>query len=283
MPNAASHAFVQARVLSIQPQHVCLDREWQGSDRIPFEYLAVATGTRLAQPAAMQYDDKQSSVKYLQNHQKDLKRSKSILIVGGGAVGVQMATDLKEYYPDKKVTVVQSRAIVMPQYHEKFHELVKKRFDDLGVELITGSRVSVPPNGFPNNGTPFDVQLTNGETISTEFVILATGQKPNNSLVADLDQSAPGSVINPVNGFIRVRPTLQFLDDKYSNLFAVGDIADTGAHKAARPGVAQAAVLAKNVQALIDGRQPEEAFVRGPPAIHLTLGMVSEAGILRNY
>lgn len=205
------------------------------------------------------------------------------MIVGGGAVGVQMATDLKEYYPDKKVTVVQSRAHVMPQYHEKFHELVKKRFDDLGVDLITGSRVSVPPNGFPNNGTPFDVQLTNGETISTEFVILATGQKPNNSLVANLDQATPGSVINPVNGFIRVRPTLQFLDDKYSNLFAVGDIADTGAHKAARPGVAQAAVLAKNVQALIDGRQPEEAFVRGPAAIHLTLGMVSEASILRSH
>lgn len=281
VPNNASHAFVQARVLSVQPRHVSLDREWQGSNQIPFEYLAVATGTLLAQPAAMKYDDKPSSVDYLQKHQRDLKRSKSILIVGGGAVGVQMATDLKEYYPDKKITVVQSRPQVMPQYHVKFHELVKKRFDDLGIDLITGSRVSIPPEGFPNNAEPFDVKLTNGETVSTEFVILATGQKSNNSLVANLDQSTPGSVINPVNGFIRVRPTLQFLDDKYPNLFAVGDIADTGAHKAARPGVAQAAVLAKNVQALIEGRQPDEAFVRGPAAIHLTLGMVSEDDILK--
>lgn len=252
-----------------------LDREWQGSKQIPFEYLAVATGTLLAQPAAMKYDDKLSSVEYLQRHQRDIKQSKSILIVGGGAVGVQMATDLKEYYPDKKITVVQSRAQVMPQYHGKFHELVKKRFDDLGIDLITGSRVTIPGDGFPNNAQPFDVQLTNGDTVSTEFVILATGQKSNNSLVANLDQSTPGSVINPANGFIRVRPTLQFLDEKYPNLFAVGDIADTGAHKAARPGVAQAAVLAKNVQALIEGRKPEEAFVRGPAAIHLTLGMVS--------
>lgn len=228
----------------------------------------------------MQYDDKPSSVQYLQNHQRGLEISKSILIVGGGAVGVQMATDLREYYPDKKVTVVQSRAQVMPQYHKKFHEIVKKRFDDLGIDLITGSRVTIPSQGFPNDGTPFNVQLTNGDNVSTDFVVLATGQKPNNSLVANLEQYNPGSVINPANGFIRVRPTLQLLDEKYPNLFAVGDIADTGAHKAARPGIAQAAVLAKNVQALIEGRQPEESFVRGPAAIHLTLGMVSQYNIL---
>ena len=194
-------------------------------------------------------------------------------------MGVQMATDLKEYFPDKQITVVQSRARVMPQYHEKFHELVKKRFDDLGIKMITGSRVLVPAGGFPSDKSTLEVQLTNGEALSTDFVILATGQKPNNSLIADLDLAVPGSVINPANGFIRVRPTLQFLDEKYSSLFAVGDIADTGAHKAARPGVAQAAVLAKNVQALIEGRQPEEAFVRGPPAIHLTLGMVTNTSL----
>jgi NADH dehydrogenase FAD-containing subunit len=67
---------------------------------------------------------------------------------------------------------------------------------------------------------------------------------------------------------------MQFLDEKYSNLFAVGDIADTGAQKAARPGSAQAAVVAKNIQAMIEGRTPDEIFVKGPGAIHLTLGMV---------
>jgi NADH dehydrogenase FAD-containing subunit len=86
------------------------------------------------------------------------------------------------------------------------------------------------------------------------------------------------SVVNPDNGFIRIRPTMQFLDEQYSNLFAVGDIADTGAQKAARPGSAQAAVVAKDIQALIEGRAAEDTFVKGPGAIHLTLGMVSQWG-----
>lgn len=252
-----------------------LDREWEGTKQIPFEYLAIATGTTLSQPAAMKYNDKLPSVQYLQKHQEDAKRARSILVVGGGAVGVQMATDLKEYYPDKQITVVQSRRL-MPKFHEKFHDIIKKRFDDLGIKFITGSRVVMPADGFPNNGQPFEVELTSGKKVSTEFVIFATGQTPNNGIVADLPSSTTGSIINPENGYIRVRPSMQFLDDKYPNLFAVGDIADTGALKAARPGVAQAAVLAKNVQAMIEGRKPEESYVLGPAGIHLSLGMVSD-------
>ncbi|KAH8432109.1 NAD(P)/FAD-dependent oxidoreductase [Aspergillus melleus] len=270
---SSQHAVIQARALSVQPQRVLLDRAWQGSCSISFEYLVVATGTRLAQPAGMKHDDKLSSVSYLQKHQADVQRSRSILIVGGGAVGVQMATDLKERFPEKEVTVVHSRGQLMPGFHEQLHALVKERFDDQGVRLVTGSRVIVPEGGFQNDGHPFNVELTDGSRISTEFVILATGQTPNNHLVKDLVPSVPEPMINPGNGFIRIRPTMQFQDPQYSNLFAVGDIADTGLRKAARPGSAQAAVVAQNIQAMIEGRSPEETFPRMPAAIHLTLGM----------
>ncbi|KAJ5602238.1 hypothetical protein N7510_011772 [Penicillium lagena] len=275
VPNPAAHSVVQARVLSVKPQHVELDREWQGSKEIAFDYVVLATGTRLAQPAGMKADDKISSVKYLQQHQAEVQRSQSIMIVGGGAVGVQMATDLKEFYPEKEVTVVQSRPRLMPNFHPQLHELIKERFDELGVRLITGSRVTIPSEGFTSNGGRFQVQLTNGTTESPEFVILATGQTPNNQMVADLIPyaSATESVVNPENGFIRIRPTMQFLDKQYPNMFAVGDIADTGAQKAARPGSAQAAVVAKNIQAMIEDKVPSDTFVKGPGAIHLTLGM----------
>ncbi|GIC84267.1 NAD(P)/FAD-dependent oxidoreductase [Aspergillus udagawae] len=273
VPRPSTHAVVQARVLSVNPRFVTLDRQWQDSKQIPYEYLAIATGTRLAQPAGMKDDDKVSSVEYLRNHQADIKRAKSILIVGGGAVGVQMATDLKEYYPDKEVTLVQSRARVMPLFHEQLHELIEKRFDELGVRLIVNARVSVPVEGFPTDRKPFDVQLSNGGRVSTEFVILATGQRPNNDLLTSLTPSRSGSLINPDNGFIRVRPTLQLQDENFPNIFAVGDIADTGAQKAARPGSVQAGVVARNIQALIEGRRAEEEFAPPPAAIHLTLGM----------
>lgn len=75
---------------------------------------------------------------------------------------------------------------------------------------------------------------------------------------------------------------MQFLDQKYPHLFAVGDIADTGLRKAARPGAAQAATVVKNVQAMIEGREPVEEFPRQPAGIHLTLGSVCFASLCRH-
>jgi len=90
-----------------------------------------------------------------------------------------------------------------------------------------------------------------------------------------LPPSGPDSIINPANGYIRVKPTMQFADPSYPNFFAVGDIADTGTHKAALPGLAQGATVAKNIQSMLAGQRPTEIFKGSPAAIHLTLGLVS--------
>ncbi|KAJ9616681.1 hypothetical protein H2200_000400 [Cladophialophora chaetospira] len=280
-PRPDSHAIVPARVLSIRSRSLKLDREWERSTEIPFDYLVLATGTTLTQPSAVKEDGKFASIKYLRKHQDQVKKAKSILIAGGGAAGVQMATDLREYFPDKQVTLVQSRDRLMPKFHPEFHELIKRRFDELGVNFRTGARVVIPQGGFPDEEGSVNVELSNGGVVSTDFVILATGQRANNSPIAELKSSDGGSVINPENGMVRVRPTLQFADSKYDNLFAVGDIADTGAHKAARPGMAQADVVTANIKSLLDGQAPKETFTIAPAAIHMTLGMTYNV-IFRN-
>lgn len=143
--------------------------------------------------------------------------------------------------------------------------------------LVTGSRVIIPDGGFPMNaGKPFEVELKDGRKITTEHAVVATGQTPNTEFMDGLVKDGLDvPLINPRNGFLSVKPTLQFSDPEYSHLFAVGDIADSGAHKAARPGAAQAAVAAKNIVSMIQGQDPTESIVINPPGIHLTLGLVS--------
>lgn len=148
--------------------------------------------------------------------------------------------------------------------------------------MITGNRVVVPEGGFPTDTTPTNVQLKDGTTLSADLVIPATGQTPNTQLLSGLgDISSSGeSLVNPANGFVRVKPTLQLQDQRYSHIFAVGDVADTGAHKAARPGAAQAAVVAKNIAAMIEGGEANEVIQISPPGIHLSLGLVGSYQIL---
>lgn len=132
--NSSDHAVVAARVTSVQADSVDIDRSFEGQQRIPFDYLVIATGTRLTPPSMMPSDEKDPSVSFLRDHQARAQRSQSIVLVGGGAVGVQMALDLKERYPEKDVTVVQSRDRVMPQYHSDLHDIVAKSFQDAGIK-----------------------------------------------------------------------------------------------------------------------------------------------------
>lgn len=139
--------------------------------------------------------------------------------------------------------------------------------------LITNTRAKIPEGGFPNDGNQFTVDLNNGQQLETNFVIRATGQKPNNELVGTLPATNSEGLLNPENGFIRIKKTLQLQDDAYSNIFAVGDIADTGVHKAARPGQGQAKAVASNTLSMLSGKTPDVEFEKSPRAIHLSLGM----------
>ncbi|KAK3904708.1 apoptosis-inducing factor A [Staphylotrichum tortipilum] len=283
-PSPSRHLVARARAVALHPHSLTLDREWQGSRTLPFDFLVVATGTRLSAPGTMPADDKAPSVHYLQAYQAGIRAAREVLVIGGGAVGVQMACDLKEIYPEKRVTLVHSREKLMPAYHEALSGLVKERFEELGVELVTGARAVLPPADGEDGvfgAVLREVKLSNGATLTADFVIRATGQTPNTQFLGPLQEEAEEELINPQNGFIRVLPTLQFADPRYPHLFAVGDVADTGAHKAARPGALQAAVAAKNVAALVEGREAAERLEVAGAGIHLTLGLTKNV-IFRN-
>ncbi|KAK3291907.1 uncharacterized protein B0H64DRAFT_366362 [Chaetomium fimeti] len=287
-PNPTHHLLLHARALTLHPHSLTLDRAWHGSHTLPFDYLIVATGTHLSPPGTMPTDDKVSSVEFLRRYQKGVEAAREVVIVGGGAVGVQMACDVKEGFPGKRVVLVHSRERLMKGYHGKLSALVRGRFEELGVEVVSGSRAVVPEGGWPSvfggggDGEKVEVGLQDGRVVTGDLVIPATGQTPNTGFVAGLEGADElGSVVNPQNEFVRVRPTMQFADGRYPHLFAVGDIADSGAHKAAKPGMVQAAVAAKNIASMVAGREAAEEMSLTPAGIHLTLGLTRNV-IFRN-
>ncbi|KAI9047780.1 hypothetical protein LZ554_008490 [Drepanopeziza brunnea f. sp. 'monogermtubi'] len=267
-----SGSFVQASVTGVTKDSVNLDRkveiDGQLLDSIPFAYLVIATGTKLTPPSTIPYDGKAEGVAYLQKHVQKVISSSSIVIIGAGAVGVQMATDIKELYPEKSVTLVHSRKNVMNRFNTKLHDLIAERSAELGINLKLGSRVKLPPGGYPTDGSTFDVELEDGAKIPADFAIIATGQTPQSDLLKELSPESVGD-----DSFVRVSKTLQLLDERYPNIFAVGDVAATGAHKAARPAVRQAALVVENIYHLVHDEPLEHYEILEPPAIHMSLGI----------
>lgn len=55
-----------------------------------------------------------------------------------------MACDLKEIYPEKEVTLVHSRDHIMPVYHEKLSDMIKTRFNELGIKYALAVVLTQP-------------------------------------------------------------------------------------------------------------------------------------------
>ena len=76
---------VNARVMDVKPSKVLLDH----GEPIPFEYLVMATGTKLTPPGTMLTTTKPEGISYFQKHQANVKDAIKIVVVGGGAVGIR--------------------------------------------------------------------------------------------------------------------------------------------------------------------------------------------------
>jgi len=68
-------------------------------DHVPFDFLVLATGSTYSPPLT-----KDERVKEYEAEAAKLKAANSVLIVGGGPVGVELAGEIAVDFPEKKVT-----------------------------------------------------------------------------------------------------------------------------------------------------------------------------------
>ncbi|KAK7033393.1 FAD/NAD(P)-binding domain-containing protein [Favolaschia claudopus] len=256
-----STSIVQGVVSAVLPDRVVLE----SGRSICYDYLVMATGTG-ALP--LELTTKQENVTSKLTLQERIRIARDVVVVGGGAYGIQLAFDTKEVYPSKNVTLVHSREQLMPRFHPRLHSIVVDRAITLGVTVILGHRVKVPFGGFPNSGQPFGVELADGRCIPADVAVSCIGGTPLSSPLLALSPTS----VDPKSKLIRVKPTLQIVDPLFPRIFAIGDVAETGAHNAAGPAHRQAEVAARNIARMIAGESPT-IYVPAIHKIRLSLGL----------
>ncbi|KAG7085379.1 hypothetical protein E1B28_002943 [Marasmius oreades] len=225
----APHVLLHAHVVSVHPHHVMLSKAFpeQGipTTRVDFDYLVYALGSQLPDPlnlwgplpsasiikaANPSYNGtKKDSVAWLKQNQKVIEESSSVLVVGGGALGVQFATDIAHIYPSKSVTLLHSRHRLMPLYEEEFHLDILKGLESLNVNVILGERLDMgsvrdEPVKLNELGQRV-VRTVKGRELAADYIMLCTGQKPNTEILKVMDDST----INPSNNLAYVLRTMQ--------------------------------------------------------------------------
>jgi len=127
---------------------------------IHYEFLIIATGSDGGGglPSRVGSEEKAVGMQLVREVQKRIADSQNIVVVGGGAVGVEIATDAKDKYPGKNIVLVHSRQAVMHRFGPELQTAALMALEDLGVDVILGERVT-------------------GEDIQAGSVLLTSGRK----------------------------------------------------------------------------------------------------------
>lgn len=228
LPLCSSHVRVQATIASIDNHHITIspnlpDHKLRQSS-IDFDYAVYALGSHLPSPIDLWSHKRECGAKpslkspgiptyggtksegiaSLQERQKRVEAARSVLVVGGGALGIQFASDIAAVYPQKPVTLLHSRLRLLPRFDDVMHEEALQGLQELNVRVILGERLDFESlqhmSTTQRSSKPRVVRTLSGLEISADLLLLCTGQTPNTGLLRDMDPRTvvPGTGLAPV-------------------------------------------------------------------------------------
>jgi NADH dehydrogenase FAD-containing subunit len=175
-----------------------------------------------------------------------LEAAPSVLVVGGGTVGVELAAEVAAQYGRRKpVTLVAAQHTLLERMPPAAGRAAERWLRAAGVTLLLGARVrDWGGAGDASWGEPGDWTLTTdaGATLRAGAVFRCAGGAAHAPYLA----AVPGA-LRP-DGSIAVTPTLRVAP--LANAFAAGDAAGHGAEATALAADMSADVAARNVLAL---------------------------------
>jgi NADH:ubiquinone reductase (H+-translocating) len=199
----------------------------------------------------------------------------TFVVIGGGSTGVEIASELhslahKTLAPDYpnidpnrvKIVLVDSNEEILKELDPALRRSARRHLEELEIEVINEARAE--------EVTEDHVLLDNGREIEAENVVWTAGNRASVK-VEDLDLPQQGEKGVETDAYMRV--------PNRENVWAIGDCAaNVDKDGEAVPPNAQAAVqegeaLAKNILAVIDGREDEIA-----PFEYKPMGQLVELG-----
>ncbi|KAB2493665.1 dihydrolipoyl dehydrogenase [Priestia endophytica] len=138
----------------------------------------------------------------------------SIIIVGGGVIGVEWASMLCDF--GVSVTIVEYSERILPTEDEDVSKEMHRALVSRGVEIVTGAQV-LPETLQKEAEVVIEAQTSNGkQTFKGERLLLSVGRKANTEGIGIENTS-----IELDRGFIM---TNEYYQTKESHIYAIGDV-----------------------------------------------------------
>jgi pyruvate/2-oxoglutarate dehydrogenase complex dihydrolipoamide dehydrogenase (E3) component len=174
--------------------------------------VVIGTGTSAAIPPIPGLDQ----VEYWTNREiiETERLPASLLVMGGGAVGLELAQAAARF--GTRVTVVEALDRILALEEPEASKLIQTVFEREGIEVLTGARVESASKAEAG----VRLTLAGGRKLEAERVLVATGRRAN---LRDLGLETVG--LDPAERFIPVDDHLRAAP----GIWAVGDVTGKGA------------------------------------------------------
>ncbi|ETW02657.1 hypothetical protein H310_06116 [Aphanomyces invadans] len=218
------------------------DRAQETTTRVQFDYLVLATGSSYVSPIKVPLHEytRANVVSAIHATAERIKAASSVLIVGGGPVGIEVAGEIASASPTKRVTILegQNSLVHNAKLKDEFRAQLTEKLMRLNVHLVLGERLQLRSSDCMPHATTFTTNK--GTKIEADMHLLCAGMSPNVDLIRKLD----ASLLSTTSKGVRVNGACQVDDPRYSHVFVVGDASDHPTPKLAYVGGFQAAHVA---------------------------------------
>ncbi|KAF7125666.1 hypothetical protein CNMCM5793_001905 [Aspergillus hiratsukae] len=218
--------FIRGSVSALDCQRktaTILDSVSRTSTEEGYDFFIAGTGLRRTFPTVPQSRTRDAFLAEVRRHTADVVSARQgVVVVGGGAVGTEMATEIKMLYPQLQVTLIHSRERLLSAepLPDDFKDRVAAVVRETGVELILGQRVVGTIAVEEKMGRIWRLTLADGRVIKAGHVLSAVSRcSPTSSYL-------PPQALDD-EGHVRIQPSLQFPSPipNASHHFAIGDLA----------------------------------------------------------
>ena len=230
-------------------------------------HIIIATGTQVVSLPGLDFDGR-----YIINTDDavELKNiPKSLLVVGAGASGLEMASIYARL--GSKVAVVEIMSQILPGMETEVCENIYKILKKFGIEIFLDSQIT--SHNIKNQGLEVVIKKPDGELKDLYDQILVTvGRRPNpvfGNFGIKTDKS----------GYILVDETLR---TNIKNIFAIGDVIGPPllAHKATRQGIVCAEIIGGYASKVVVQSIPSCVFTIPPFS---SVGLTEKAALEQGY
>lgn len=214
---------------------------------LPYDVLVVATGVHYASPGFGVGGSTADGKRAFRDIRSAIAAAKSIVVVGGGAVGSEVAGEIAGGYPGKSITLVHSGAHLVSGKENgpagadpAIGAAVESRLVGLGVTVVKGDKVAPLPADAAAKLTTVaphvlagacTLTTAGGRSLPADLQIWTTGGAAPNTAFLRASPGGLGEAVLNARGEVRVDAFGRVVGQP--RIFAVGDVADSGHPKMA--------------------------------------------------